>query len=62
MFAVAACPLKAGASKVYAIEASGMSKFARQLADGNPTLGGRIEVVCGKVEEVKLPEKVGIRR
>ena len=49
---------QAGAKKVFAVEASGMAKFARQLADGNPSLGSRIEVVNGKVEEVQLPEKV----
>lgn len=49
---------QAGAKKVYAVEASGMAKFARQLADGNPSLGSRIEVVNGKVEEVSVPEKV----
>ena len=35
-----------------------MAKFARQLADGNPSLGCKIEVVNGKVEEVQIPEKV----
>jgi hypothetical protein len=35
-----------------------MAKYARQLADGNPALGPRLEVVQGKVEEVKVPEKV----
>ena len=52
--------MQAGAKKVYAVEASGMAKFARQLADGNPGLGARIEVVNGKVEEVQVPEKVDI--
>jgi len=49
---------QAGAKKVFAVEASGMAKFARQLADGNPDKGGRIEIINGKVEEIKLPEKV----
>ena len=35
-----------------------MAKFARQLADGNPTLGSRIEVVNGKAEEITISEKV----
>lgn len=35
-----------------------MAKFARQLADSNPELGSRIEVINGKVEEVQVPEKV----
>lgn len=51
-------PAQAGARKVYAVEASAMAKFARQLADSNPDLGSRIEVINGKVEEVQVPEKV----
>jgi len=51
---------QAGARKVYAVEASGMAKFAAQLKDANPALGSRIEVVNGKVEEVRIPEKVDV--
>ncbi|KAG1670298.1 hypothetical protein FOA52_003648 [Chlamydomonas sp. UWO 241] len=53
---------QAGARKVYAVEASGMARFARQLADSNPTLGGRLEVVNAKVEEAHglIPEKVDV--
>mmetsp|Transcript_3043 Transcript_3043/g.7591 ORF Transcript_3043/g.7591 Transcript_3043/m.7591 type:complete len:571 (-) Transcript_3043:541-2253(-) len=50
----------AGARKVYAVEASGMARFARRLADGNPSLGSRIEVINSKVEEVTLSEKVDV--
>lgn len=53
-------PLQAGARKVYAVEASAMAKFARQLADSNPDLGTRIQLVNGKVEEVQVPEKASM--
>lgn len=53
--------VQAGARKVYAVEASGMARWARQLADGNPSLGSRIVVVNSKVEEADIPEKVGGR-
>lgn len=63
------CPLRpvivycllrqAGARKVYAVEASGMARFARRLADGNPELGQRIQIINSKVEEANVPEKVG---
>eukprot|EP00798_Chlamydomonas_sp_ICE-L_P002418 gene2418-8735_t len=51
---------QAGARKVYAVEASDMSRLARLLADCNPTLGERIEVVHSKVEEAQIPEKVDV--
>ncbi|GIL64457.1 hypothetical protein Vafri_18372 [Volvox africanus] len=51
---------QAGASKVYAVEASGMARFARLLADANPSVGSRITVVNSKVEEVSLPERVDV--
>lgn len=51
---------KAGARVVYAVEASNMATFARQLAESNPEIGSRIKVVYGKVEEIELPEKVDI--
>lgn len=46
---------QAGARKVYAVEASGMAQFARQLADANPELGSRIDVLHAKLEEVSAP-------
>ncbi|EFJ40511.1 hypothetical protein VOLCADRAFT_69442, partial [Volvox carteri f. nagariensis] len=52
--------VQAGAARVYAVEASGMAKFARMLADANPALGGRITVISSKVEEVALPERVDV--
>ncbi|XP_022722938.1 probable histone-arginine methyltransferase 1.4 [Durio zibethinus] len=51
---------QAGAKHVYAVEASEMAEYARKLIAGNPTLGQRITVIKGKVEEVELPEKVDI--
>ncbi|GLC53802.1 hypothetical protein PLESTB_000788800, partial [Pleodorina starrii] len=50
----------AGAARVYAVEASGMARFARALADANPGLGSRITVINSKVEEVTLPERVDV--
>ncbi|KAK9288899.1 hypothetical protein L1049_017368 [Liquidambar formosana] len=50
----------AGAKHVYAIEASEMAEYARKLIAGNPSLGQRITVIKGKVEEVELPEKADI--
>jgi hypothetical protein len=44
---------------VYAVEASGMAHYARQLAAANPGIGDRIKVLHGKVEEIEVPEKVG---
>jgi hypothetical protein len=35
-----------------------MARFARQLADGNPQLGARLEVVHAKIEEAAVPQKV----
>ncbi|XP_052477404.1 probable histone-arginine methyltransferase 1.3 isoform X2 [Gossypium raimondii] len=51
---------QAGAKHVYAVEASEMADYARKLITGNPTLGQRITVIKGKVEEVELPEKADI--
>ncbi|KAJ9700059.1 hypothetical protein PVL29_005746 [Vitis rotundifolia] len=51
---------QAGAKHVYAVEASEMAEYARKLIAGNPSLGKRITVVKGKVEEVELPEKADI--
>jgi type I protein arginine methyltransferase len=52
--------VQAGARVVYAVEASGMATFARQLAAANPSLGHKIKVLHCKVEEAQLPEKVDI--
>ncbi|GAV74905.1 PRMT5 domain-containing protein [Cephalotus follicularis] len=51
---------QAGAKHVYAVEASEMADYARKLISGNPSLGQRITVIRGKVEEVELPEKADI--
>lgn len=51
---------QAGAKHVYAVEASEMAEYARKLIAGNPSLGKRITVVKGKIEEVELPEKADI--
>ncbi|XP_050372264.1 probable histone-arginine methyltransferase 1.4 isoform X1 [Argentina anserina] len=51
---------QAGAKHVYAVEASEMAEYARKLIAGNPSLGQRITVIKGKVEEVELPEKADI--
>ncbi|KAG6670589.1 hypothetical protein I3843_Q053300 [Carya illinoinensis] len=51
---------QAGAKHVYAVEASEMAEYAQKLIAGNPSLGQRITVVKGKVEEVELPEKADI--
>ncbi|KAL3321431.1 hypothetical protein AABB24_039187 [Solanum stoloniferum] len=51
---------QAGAKHVYAIEASEMADYARQLIAGNPSLNDRITVIKGKVEDVELPEKADI--
>ncbi|KAJ4954834.1 hypothetical protein NE237_011617 [Protea cynaroides] len=51
---------QAGAKHVYAVEASEMVEYARRLIAGNPSLGQRITVIKGKVEEVELPEKADI--
>ncbi|URD84189.1 hypothetical protein MUK42_05692 [Musa troglodytarum] len=51
---------QAGAKHVYAVEASEMAEYARRLVAGNPSLGQRITVIKGKIEEVELPEKADI--
>ncbi|KAI0489457.1 hypothetical protein KFK09_029300 [Dendrobium nobile] len=51
---------QAGAKHVYAVEASEMADYASRLVAGNPSLGDRITVIKGKVEEVELPEKADI--
>ena len=49
----------AGASKVYAVEATDMAKKAREIIDHNG-YGNIVEVVQGTIETVKIPEKVDI--
>ena len=51
--------LQAGARKIYAVEASSMAKHAQLLVQSN-NLGGRIEVIAGKIEEIEIPEPVDI--
>ncbi|KAF5186546.1 Histone-arginine methyltransferase carmer [Thalictrum thalictroides] len=51
---------QAGAKHVYAVEASEMAEYARRLIAGNPSLGQRITVVKGKIEDIELPEKADI--
>lgn len=52
--------VQAGARKVYAVEASNMARFAEQLVRSNPSMGSKIHVIQGKVEEIVLPEKVDV--
>ena len=52
---------KAGARKVYAVEATDMAKFAKRLiARQGKDLEERIEVIQGVIESVEIPEKVDI--
>ena len=46
---------QAGAKKVYAVECSGMVRYARRLVKENG-YDEIIKVILGKVEEVELPE------
>ena len=50
---------QAGAKKVYAVEASSMAKLAERLFAANG-LQDKIQVLEGKLEELKLPEPVDI--
>ena len=50
---------KAGAKKVYAVEASGMAAKAEKLAAGNG-LSDVVEVINKKVEDVTLDERVDV--
>ena len=50
---------RAGARKVYAIEATPMAENARTLVEANG-LSDRIEVVQEKLEDLELPEKVDV--
>lgn len=50
---------KAGARKVFAVEATPMARHARKLVAANK-LGNVIEVIQGTIETVSLPEQVDI--
>mmetsp|Transcript_18926 Transcript_18926/g.37180 ORF Transcript_18926/g.37180 Transcript_18926/m.37180 type:complete len:350 (+) Transcript_18926:212-1261(+) len=50
---------RAGARKVYAVEASDMAESAKRLVQAN-NLEGVVEVIKGKLEDVDLPEKVDV--
>jgi protein arginine N-methyltransferase 1 len=50
---------KAGAKKVYAVEATSMADFARKLVAHN-NMSNVIEVIQGTIETIELPEKVDI--
>ena len=50
---------QAGANKVYAVECSGMVRYARRLVKANG-FDEVIQVILGKVEEVTIPEKVDV--
>eukprot|EP00967_Tisochrysis_lutea_P116837 scaffold188490_cov22-Tisochrysis_lutea.AAC.1 len=56
---VVRCAL-AGASKVYAVEASGIVGYTQQLADGNADMGKTLQVIHAKVEEVDIAEKMEV--
>ncbi|MEE6459227.1 hypothetical protein FKM82_000580 [Ascaphus truei] len=51
--------VQAGARKVYAVEASSVAKFAEILVVSN-NLSDKISVLCGKIEEISLPEYVDV--
>jgi len=51
--------VQAGAKKVYAVEASNMAQFAKDLVDNN-NMGNIVEVIAGKIEEIEIPEQVDI--
>jgi protein arginine N-methyltransferase 1 len=50
---------RAGARKVYGVEASGIVEFARVIVEENG-LSDRITIIQGTMEEVELPEKVDV--
>lgn len=51
--------VQAGASKVFAIEASNMANFAQKLVHANQT-DDQIIIIPGKTEEVELPQMVDV--
>lgn len=52
-------PLKAGAKKVYAVEATYMAEHAKTVAAANG-VGDVVEVIQAAMEDVELTEKVDI--
>eukprot|EP00897_Mesotaenium_endlicherianum_P007065 jgi/Mesen1/6387/ME000329S05556 len=50
---------KAGARKVYAVEATDMAQHAKKLVVSN-NVGNIVEVIQGSVEDTDLPEKVDV--
>lgn len=50
---------QAGAKRIYAVEASTMAHYAQKLVAAN-NLQDCIKVIPGKIEEIELPEKVGM--
>mmetsp|Transcript_36020 Transcript_36020/g.85462 ORF Transcript_36020/g.85462 Transcript_36020/m.85462 type:complete len:374 (-) Transcript_36020:391-1512(-) len=50
---------KAGAKKVYAVEATDMAKYARSVVESNG-LSDVVTVIQGMVESIKIPEPVDI--
>ncbi|KAI8105636.1 hypothetical protein M9434_000218 [Picochlorum sp. BPE23] len=50
---------KAGARRVYAVEATDMAKFAKRIVHAQG-FGDTIEVIQGVIESVEIPEKVDI--
>jgi histone-arginine methyltransferase CARM1 len=50
---------KAGAKKVYGVEASAMAICARKLVEANG-LSDKIEILHGKLEDIEPPEKVDV--
>nr|CAH8876114.1 unnamed protein product [Trichobilharzia regenti] len=51
--------IQAGATRVYAVEASNMASHCNSLVQANK-LAGRIVVISGKIEEITLPEPVDV--
>jgi len=51
--------VQAGARKVYAVEASNMASFAKELVINN-NMADIVEVITGKIEEIQIPEQVDI--
>jgi SAM-dependent methyltransferase len=50
---------KAGARKVYAVERTSIAEIAREIIHHN-RLDDRIELICGDIETVELPEQVDV--
>ncbi|XP_047906933.1 histone-arginine methyltransferase CARM1 isoform X1 [Anser cygnoides] len=51
--------VQAGARKVYAVEASSVTKYAELLVRSN-NLSNKITILPGKIEEISLPESVDV--